>query len=413
MEQPIKPVVEEVQVTLPHEIPQTPKRGRGRPSGSVHMKSKQVNAGKRGRPRKEASPPSSVKSLDQDQTLKVDKESTPGTPRKQGRPPKINKDPVPIKTSGIVRKRGRPSKVNKDLGLLPGSGSESKQGLPSNSIRKRGRPRKTPLSPEGEEKRRKMKSKPKGPRVWKPLGRPRIYPRVEPPVPSSPAEPKGRGRPRKTKSNKGAHFCKTRQLCSADEPPALPVSNLSRKRGRPSNSSKEEVLSSTKPERKAEQDMGSPPGSKRSRRSSGKESKQEPPPSPSLNKRERRDRKTEVTKTFEAGGSLSAVSQHRSPTRSQHIISSTDTTVSDRKEDDDKGSPMLVNERTSAPCQTVKKTTQGDSVVEERVGKKRDAGRKVAMPKRAKVTKGSRIVKSDQEKTPRGRQAQKNISSIL
>ncbi|XP_023689087.1 uncharacterized protein [Paramormyrops kingsleyae] len=301
MEQPIKHVVEEVQVTLPHEIPQTPKRGRGRPSGPVHMKPKQVNAGKRGRPRKEAGPPPSVKSLDQnqDQTLKVGKESTPRTPRKQGRPPKINKDPVPIKTSGIVRKRGRPSKVNKDLGLLPGPGSESKQGVSSNSIRRRGRPRKTPLSPEGEEKRRKMKNKPKGPRVWKPLGRPRIYPRVEPPVPSSPAEPKGRGRPRKTKSNKGAHFCKTRQLCSADEPPALPVSNLSRKRGRPSNSSKaktskEEVLSSTKPERKAEQDMGSPPGTKRSRRSSGKESTQEPPPAPSLNKRERRDRKTET-----------------------------------------------------------------------------------------------------------------------
>lgn len=421
MEQPIKHV-EEVQVTLPHEVPQTPKRGRGRPKGPVHMKPKQVNAGKRGRPRKEADPPPSVKSLDQnqDQTLKVGKDSTPGTPRMQGRHPKMNKDPVPIKTSGIVRKRGRPSKVNKDLGLLPGPGSESKQDLSSNSIRRRGRPRKTPLSPEGEEKRRKMKNKPKGPRVWKPLGRPRIYPRLEPPVPSSPAEPKGRGRPRKTKSNKGAHFCETRRLCSADEPPALPVGNLSRKRGRPSNSSKaktsnEEVLSSTKPGRKTEQDMGSPPGTKRSRRTSAKESTQEPPPASSLNKRERRGRKTQVT-TLEAGGSFSAVSQHRSPTRSQHIIPSTDTTVSDQKEDDDdddEGSPMLGNKCTSAPCQTVKKTTRGDSVVEESVGKKGDAGRKVVVAKKAKVTKGRRIVKSDQEKTPRGKRAQKNTSSIL
>ncbi|XP_055723524.1 uncharacterized protein LOC129814436 [Salvelinus fontinalis] len=65
---------------------------------------------------------------------------------------------------------------------------------------KRGRPKKI-LTPEEEEERKKLESQP---RVLKPLGRPRIYPRNDPPV----SEPRRRGRPCKIKNKRGDHLRK-------------------------------------------------------------------------------------------------------------------------------------------------------------------------------------------------------------
>ncbi|KAJ8407044.1 hypothetical protein AAFF_G00293200 [Aldrovandia affinis] len=225
---------------LPNGSAQTPKRGRGRPLGSVNKWPKPVRIpGKVGRPRKLVEPSSPVKA--------------PVTGRKPGRTPK--------------------------------------------KIKRRGRPRKIPLTPEEEEERKKMKTKPKGPRMWKPLGRPRIYPRVEAPVPPTPSEPRGRGRPRKSKQ--GAHFRKS-NLSPAVSPRPPAADGLPRKRGRPpasfKNSAAKLSVSSPTSEGDSEQKEASPPPTKRVRHSSGEAEKdavesqgaEESPPVVNQRKRGRR-----------------------------------------------------------------------------------------------------------------------------
>ncbi|KAJ0003410.1 hypothetical protein NQD34_008508 [Periophthalmus magnuspinnatus] len=111
---------------------------------------------------------------------------------------------------------------------------EGGRGRPKKS--NRGRPRKRPLPP-GEELYQ--------PRVWKALGRPRKYPKEERPeqAPALDTPRRGRGRPRKSESKKGAHL---RKLDSdglprkAEHPPksAKEQDGPPRKRGRPKGSFK-------------------------------------------------------------------------------------------------------------------------------------------------------------------------------
>ncbi|XP_010899201.2 serine/arginine repetitive matrix protein 1 [Esox lucius] len=158
------------------------KKGRGRPKGSGSKKPK---------------------------ILKVLDKRPRGRPRKVVDPDVVEPDDVSEKTTAPL-KRGRPKKVQQP--------------------KKRGRPRKTPLSPDEEGK--KPKSQHKGSREWKPLGRPRIHPRVDAPAKPTSTEPRGRGRPRKAITDKG-------DLIRKNPPPTPKVSKpptkeaSARKRGRP------------------------------------------------------------------------------------------------------------------------------------------------------------------------------------
>ncbi|XP_018621391.1 uncharacterized protein LOC108942475 isoform X2 [Scleropages formosus] len=190
-------VVEESVGALQNGSPQPVKRGRGRPLGSVSKRPKPVKVpGKRGRPRKPVDPSAQVNA----------------TPKKRGRPFKV--------------------------------------------IKRRGRPRKVPLTPEEEEERKKLKDKPKRPRVWKPLGRPRIYPRVEV---AAPPKPRGRGRPRKAESRQGAHLRKKELSSTVKSPRVSSVDGLPLKRGRPPGSTKmkdKQLPSAKKFESETEQGPG-------------------------------------------------------------------------------------------------------------------------------------------------------------
>ncbi|XP_052327870.1 uncharacterized protein LOC118399187 [Oncorhynchus keta] len=161
-----------------------PNRGRGRPKGSGSKKPK---------------------------ILRVLDKQPRGRPRKV-----VDPNAVSAETTAPL-KRGRPKKVQQKT--------------------KMGRPRKYLLSPEEEEEREILKSQPKGPRVWKPLGRPRIYPRVDPPATPTSAEPRRRGRPLKASTGRGGHLRKNPPPTSkVSTPPAKDDSP--RKSGRPLGSFK-------------------------------------------------------------------------------------------------------------------------------------------------------------------------------
>ncbi|XP_070969906.1 chromosomal protein D1-like [Oncorhynchus clarkii lewisi] len=126
--------------------------------------------------------------------------------------------------------RGRPRKVVDPNAVSAETTAPLKCGRP----KKLGRPRKYLLSPEEEEERKILKSQP---RVWKPLGRPRIHPRGDPPATPTSAEPRRRGRPLKASTVRGAHLQKNPPPTSKVSTP--PVKDDSpRKSGRPLGSFK-------------------------------------------------------------------------------------------------------------------------------------------------------------------------------
>nr|XP_046182904.1 chromosomal protein D1-like isoform X1 [Oncorhynchus gorbuscha]XP_046182905.1 chromosomal protein D1-like isoform X2 [Oncorhynchus gorbuscha]XP_046182906.1 chromosomal protein D1-like isoform X1 [Oncorhynchus gorbuscha]XP_046182907.1 chromosomal protein D1-like isoform X1 [Oncorhynchus gorbuscha]XP_046182908.1 chromosomal protein D1-like isoform X2 [Oncorhynchus gorbuscha] len=130
--------------------------------------------------------------------------------------------------------RGRPRKVVDPNAVSAETTAPLKRGRPKKVQQKKkmGRPRKYRLSPEEEEEREILKSQPKGPRVWKPLGRPRIHPRMDPPATPTSAEPRRRGRPLKVSTGRGAHLRKNPPPTSkVSKPPAKDDSP--RKSGRP------------------------------------------------------------------------------------------------------------------------------------------------------------------------------------
>ncbi|XP_031649636.1 chromosomal protein D1-like [Oncorhynchus kisutch] len=175
---------EESDEALSNGSPIPPNRGRGRPKGSGSKKPK---------------------------ILRVLDKQPRGRPRKV-----VDPNAVSAETTAPL-KRGRPKKVEQK--------------------KKMGRPRKYLLSPEEEEERKILKSQPKGPRVWKPLGRPRIHPRGDPPATPTSAEPRRRGRPLKASTGRGAHLRKNPPPTSkVSKPPAKDDSP--RKSGRPLGSFK-------------------------------------------------------------------------------------------------------------------------------------------------------------------------------
>lgn len=256
----------------------TPKK-RGRPKGSTVKAAGDMNGGmpKRPRgedepdkslssPRKRGRPKGSLKKLTQKIETSDDngtEQNTPTEPKKsqakgkRGRPKKVvqvgatEQEPAadgterprkspgrpkgsrnkPVFTVRLESTSGRPTRVivapEKLNMTLPGK-SPGKRGRPKKMGR--GRPKKRPLSPEEE---------PYLPRVWKALGRPRKYPKKEPPEgASSPETPsRGRGRPRKSESKKGAHLKKISSDGTPNKPKATKEQDGSpRKRGRPKGS---------------------------------------------------------------------------------------------------------------------------------------------------------------------------------
>lgn len=136
-------------------------------------------------------------------------ESTSGRPTRVIVPPEKLNMPLPGKNPG---RRGRPKKIG------------------------RGRPRKRPLPPDVEQYL---------PRVWKALGRPRKYPKEDPPegVSSSETPRRGRGRPRKSESKKGAHLKKFNSDGTQNKPKATKEQDgPPRKRGRPKGSVKNKTI---------------------------------------------------------------------------------------------------------------------------------------------------------------------------
>lgn len=193
----------------------TPKRGRPK---------KGQAKGKRGRPKNIAQVGATQQGPDADGTE---------LPRKKAGRPKGSRN-KPIITVRLESTSGRPTRVhvapdklNTSLPKKP----PGKRGRPKKVSR--GRPRKRPLSPEEELDQ---------PRVWKALGRPRKYPKEDPPegVSSPEAPRRGPGRPRKSESKKGAHLRKF----NSDKPPktAKEQDGPPRKRGRPKGSVKNKAI---------------------------------------------------------------------------------------------------------------------------------------------------------------------------
>ncbi|XP_062292174.1 serine/arginine repetitive matrix protein 1-like [Scomber scombrus] len=251
-----KSTLEKVAATdLPNGGTDTPKRGRGRPKGTIKRKSETTEEGssatprKRGRPKGSLNKKSRLSGGQQDVSNGISK--TPrrgrGRPRKnikqqkqvsgvsqsakrgRGRPKgSLNKKPATYKVQGKV---GRPRREHvstaKSEAVLPIK--RGKRGRPRKQPAKRGRPRKYPLPSPDELKK---------PKVWKPLGRPRKYARVDPPE-GAPSPPRrSRGRPRKSESKKGAHLRKS--LPTSPSSARIPSDGPPRKRGRPRSTPKTE-----------------------------------------------------------------------------------------------------------------------------------------------------------------------------
>ncbi|XP_070989002.1 neurofilament heavy polypeptide-like [Oncorhynchus clarkii lewisi] len=189
----------------------TPKRERGRPKRSVTEKG-------RGRP---------SGALSNSSTTTPEKGQPKGashiTPKRSVKGSVFTK-PKMLMVIGKPS-QGQPSKV-----VDP---SPKKCGRPFKVKSKRGRPKKI-LTPKEEEERKKLESQP---RVLKPLGRPRIYPRNDPPV----TEPRGRGRPCKSEDKRGAHL---RNPPIYDGPP--------RKRGRPPSAANKDKIEAEQDEANSE-----------------------------------------------------------------------------------------------------------------------------------------------------------------
>ncbi|XP_064797005.1 chromosomal protein D1-like [Oncorhynchus masou masou] len=246
----------------------TPKRSRGRPPKNrpVSESDQALSNGSSTTPKREwGRPKRSVTKKGRDGPSGALSNSSTTTPKK-GQPKGSTSR---LGASRITPKRGRAKgsvftkpKMLKVIGK-PSQGQPSKVvdpspkkcGRPFKVKSKRGRPKKI-LTPEEEEERKKLESQP---RVLKPIGRPRIYPRNDPPV----TEPRGRGRPCKSEDKRGAHLRKPPKPPIYDGPPL--------KRGcPPSAANKDEI--------EAEQDeANSEPLVKRSCNSSEKSEEGFPP----------------------------------------------------------------------------------------------------------------------------------------
>ncbi|XP_067282859.1 chromosomal protein D1 [Pseudorasbora parva] len=184
---------------LPNGSTHPPKRGRGRPRGSLNKKFTVEKA-----PTHNARPSKKVDFFSPD---------------------------IVIKTK--VKKRGRPKKIK-----MPG------------------RPRKIPLTPEEESERLQRLSLQRKRKLSKPLGRPRIHPVAE----GSKAK-RGRGRPRKSDdagAHKGSGEISLDVSNGAPRKRGRPSGAMKRKRGRPAGPSKVSIAKSSDGTPKK---RGRPPGS--------------------------------------------------------------------------------------------------------------------------------------------------------
>ncbi|XP_051992485.1 nucleolin-like [Xyrauchen texanus] len=136
-----------------------------------------------------------------------------------------------------------------------------KRGRPK-KLKMRGRPRKIPLTPEEESEKFHRLSTQRKRKLWKPLGRPRIHP-----IKGGPNIKKARGRPRKNQTMTESTKKDIRQpsveisLDAADGPPpkrGRPLGTLKKKRGRPAGYTK---TSPTKVSDWTPKKRGRPPGS--------------------------------------------------------------------------------------------------------------------------------------------------------
>lgn len=197
-------------------LPYTPKRGRPK---------KGQGKGKRGRPKKIVPAGAARKEPAADGS----------EPRKgPGRPKGSRNKPVAVRMESAGSRPTRVHVAPDKLNISIPRKAIGKRGRPKKTSR--GRPRKTPLPPEEELYQ---------PKVWKALGRPRKHPKVEPPegAPIKETPRRGRGRPRKSESKKGAHLKKY----NSDEGPNKPKvakehDGPPRKCGRPKGSVKNEAI---------------------------------------------------------------------------------------------------------------------------------------------------------------------------
>ncbi|KAK2887516.1 hypothetical protein Q8A67_015744 [Cirrhinus molitorella] len=269
---------------LPNGSTHPPKRGRGRPRGSLKKKTtaeevprnnarplKKVDffspevavkakVKKRGRPKKIKMPgrPRKVPLTPEEESERLQRLtlqrkrrlSKPlGRPRihpvsegskgKRGRGrPRLNPaaegrsgKPGRGRPRGSLNKKGRPSKKGDNFSPVVKRGRPKKIKLP-------GRPRKIPLTPEEESERLQRLSLQRKQRLSKPLGRPRIHPIAE-----GPKVKRARGRPRKsgTKSDGAKPASAKITPDAANGPPrkrGRPSGSLKKKRGRPAGSAK-------------------------------------------------------------------------------------------------------------------------------------------------------------------------------
>ncbi|XP_042611748.1 chromosomal protein D1-like isoform X2 [Cyprinus carpio] len=207
---------------LPNGSTHPPKRGRGRPRGSLNKKFTTEKA-----PTHNARPSKKVDFFSPDTVIKTK-----------------------------VKKRGRPKKIK-----MPG------------------RPRKIPLTPEEVSERLHRMSLQRKRRLSKPLGRPRIHPVAE-----GPKVKKARGRPRKYGAKSGSQSGGVEiSLDASNGSPrkrGRPAGSLKRKRGRPAGSTK--VAKITRASDGTPKRRGRPPGSpnkvKKIQRADGSPRKRGRPP---------------------------------------------------------------------------------------------------------------------------------------
>ncbi|XP_059411932.1 uncharacterized protein LOC132145162 [Carassius carassius] len=252
---------------VPNGSTHPPKRGRGRPRGSLNKKFPTEKA-----PTHNARPSKKVDFFSPDIVIKtkVKKRGRPKKIKMPGRPRKIPLTPEEeserLQRMSLQRKR----RLSKPLGrprihpIAEGSKAKRGRGRPRGSLNKKftdkdtetsvkkrgrpkkiklpGRPRKIPLTPEEESERIQRLSLQRKRRLSKPLGRPRIHPIAE-----GSKVKKARGRPRKygTKSTSQSGGAKQAaaeaSLDAASGPPrkrGRPAGSVKKKRGRPAGSAK-------------------------------------------------------------------------------------------------------------------------------------------------------------------------------
>ncbi|XP_043074339.1 uncharacterized protein LOC122324164 [Puntigrus tetrazona] len=266
---------------LPNGSTHPPKRGRGRPRGSLNKKFPTEKA-----PTHNTRPSKKVDYFSPDIVIKtkVKKRGRPKKIKMPGRPRKIPLTPEEeserLQRLSLQRKRrlskplGRPRihpvaegpKVKRGRGRPRGSLNKKLTARPSNkdtesSVKKRGRPkkvklpgrpRKIPLTPEEESERLQRLNLQRKRRLSKPLGRPRIHPIAE-----GPKVKKARGRPRKYAAKSDSTSGGAKQ---ADADIALDAaSGPPRKRGRPAGSVKKKRGRSAGSAKVASGDVQSPP----------------------------------------------------------------------------------------------------------------------------------------------------------